>query len=202
MVARASTVSEARERREFFVTKLSGPSKNVQLPTSRHCGKWCQLPTVTLLSSSQVMLPLMLCQVNTGDGSYTIIQQQQQQQQQQQPQPQPQQQGEQPDLPVSCVIKFNQLYCGEPGASYPTAGINKYVDDNKVRESLSLRRTDQRWHCRRCSGECSESSRSEGPSLRPASPSSPASLRPASWRLPSGSSRPRPTPPRPPPSSG
>ena len=36
------------------------------------------------------------------------------------------------DLP--CVMRFNQLYCSEPGTGYPSYGINKYVDDNKVRD--------------------------------------------------------------------
>ena len=68
------------------------------------------------------MLPLFLCQMSAGDGSYTFQQQQQQEQRQQQDR-----------LPLSCVIKFNQLYCSEAGASYPSDGINKYLDDNKVR---------------------------------------------------------------------
>jgi len=33
---------------------------------------------------------------------------------------------------VSCVIKFNQLYCSEAGTGYPSEGINKYLDDNKA----------------------------------------------------------------------
>ena len=36
------------------------------------------------------------------------------------------------ELPVSCRIKFNQLYCTEPGSGYPRDGINKYLDDNKA----------------------------------------------------------------------
>ena len=33
---------------------------------------------------------------------------------------------------MSCIIKYNQLYCSEPGSGYPIDGINKYVDDNKA----------------------------------------------------------------------
>ena len=33
---------------------------------------------------------------------------------------------------MSCRIKFNQLFCTEPGSNYPSAGIDKYLDDNKA----------------------------------------------------------------------
>ena len=33
---------------------------------------------------------------------------------------------------MSCRIKFNQLYCTEPGSGYPRAGINQYLEDNKA----------------------------------------------------------------------
>ena len=34
------------------------------------------------------------------------------------------------DLP--CVMRFNQLYCSDPGSAYPTDRIGVFADDNKA----------------------------------------------------------------------
>ena len=34
------------------------------------------------------------------------------------------------DLP--CVMRFNQLYCTDPGSAYPTERIGVFADDNKA----------------------------------------------------------------------
>ena len=34
------------------------------------------------------------------------------------------------DLP--CVMRFNQLYCTDPGSAYPTDRIGVFADDNKA----------------------------------------------------------------------
>ena len=78
---------------------------------------------------TQVTLPIIVCQLSAGDGSYSFHQEQQQHEQ---PYEEQGGAGRSEELPVSCRIKFNQLFCTEPGSGYPSAGINKYLDDNKA----------------------------------------------------------------------